>query len=314
MTSFLKYIGKWPPLTLFAGLVILSPPLVEKAYSQAVASGTSASIPQRVITVGGVLTEFVYALGGKDRLVAVDTTSTYPDAAKKLPQVGYQRALSAEGVLAQQPQLILATSDAGPPPAIVQLKASGVAIKIIPHEFSVAGTRSMLRSVAEALKLDAAGRALESTFMQQWQRTEQQLNSYTTHPRVLFVLAHAGGNLQVAGANTAADAMIRLAGGVNAMQGIEAYRPLTAEAVIAAAPEVVLLTTEGLRSAGGAHALWQKPGLALTPAAEKHHLVSLDNLYLLGFGPRLPQAVSELAQALRSGGAPPPSISARPSP
>lgn len=260
---------------------------------------------QRVIAVGGVITEFVYALGAGDRLVAVDTTSTYPDAAKKLPQVGYQRALSAEGVLAQNPALIIATDAAGPPAAIAQLKASGVAIKIIPHPFTLMGARNMLRSVAEALGSSAAGSALEATFMEQWRRTEQQLKTYSGQPRVLFVLAHAGGNVQVAGADTAPDAMIRLARGVNAMQGFAGYKPLTAEAVLAAAPQVILISTEGLRSAGGAQALWQKPGLALTPAAAQHRLVAMDSLYLLGFGPRLPQAVSELARALRTPALPP---------
>lgn len=311
MLALFRYIGWWPLGTLLL-VILLCVPLSYIGAAETESSASSVQPGQRVISVGGVLTEFVYALGASDRLVAVDTTSTYPAAAKKLPQVGYQRSLSAEGVLAQNPALIIATTDAGPPPAMVQLKASGVAIEIIPHEFSLQGARHMLRSVAEALKLDAEGRALDSTFMQQWQTTEQQLKTYNTQPRVLFVLAHAGGNLQVAGANTAADAMIQLAGGVNAMQGIEAYKPLTAEAVLAAAPDVILLTTEGLHSTGGADALWQKPGLALTPAGAKRHLVTLDNLYLLGFGPRLPQAVSELARALRSDGAPPPSISAQP--
>jgi iron complex transport system substrate-binding protein len=288
---------------LLLGAMMVTP-LAYAASSGNESEGTHSVGVQRVIAVGGVLTEFVYALGAGDRLVAVDTTSTYPAVAKKLPQVGYQRALSAEGVLSQNPALILATTDAGPPPAIAQLKASGVAINVIPHEFSLQGTRAMLHSVAAALQLAEQGRALDSTFLQQWQTTEQQLKSYKSQPRVLFVLAHAGGNLQVAGSKTPADAMIQLAGGINAMQGIEGYKPLTAEAVLAAAPDVLLLTTEGLHSAGGADALWQKPGLALTPAAEKRHLVTLDNLYLLGFGPRLPQAVSELAQALRSGGRP----------
>ncbi len=305
MMALLRYIGMWPPLMLIAGiglLIVLEP-----------SAAAASAVKPRVIAVGGVLTEFVYALGAEDRLVAVDTTSTYPAAALKLPQVGYQRALSAEGVLAQKPQLIMATTDAGPPAAIAQLKASGVAIKIIPHEFSLNGARNMLRSVADALTLNAQGNALEATFMEEWQRTEQQLKTYSSQPRVLFILSHAGGNVQVAGTDTAADAMIRLAGGINVMEGIEGYRPLTAEAVIAAAPDVILLSTEGLRSAGGADALWQKPGLALTPAGSERRLVTLDNLYLLGFGPRLPWAVRELAQALRVGGAPPPSITARPS-
>jgi iron complex transport system substrate-binding protein len=92
--------------------------------------------------------------------------------------------------------------------------------------------------------------------------------------------------------------MIRYAGATNVFSGFTGYKPFTAEAAIGAAPDVVLITTEGLETIGGAEKLWARPGLALTPAGAAKRVVAFDALYLLGFGPRLPDAVRDLARQL----------------
>ena len=252
----------------------------------------------RVVAVGGAVTEVVYALGAESRLVATDTTSTFPPAALALPKVGYLRSLSAEGVVALRPDMLLATGDAGPRAALEQLRAAKVGVHILTNEHSVEAARQRIRDVAALLGLAAAGRDLEARFDADWTRAMAGLKRYADTPRVLFILAHTPTNTMVSGDETAAAGMIRLAGGVNALAGFKGYKPLTAEAVIAAAPDVVLITTEGLQAAGGAEAVWAKPGVALTPAAKQRRLVDLDALYLLGFGPRLPAAVRDLALRL----------------
>ena len=93
--------------------------------------------------------------------------------------------------------------------------------------------------------------------------------------------------------------MIRLAGGTNAASGFDGYKPLTAEAAVAAAPQVILVTTSGLESVGGTDGLLDLPGLALTPAGKARRVVAMDDLYLLGFGPRVADAVAALAVKLR---------------
>lgn len=119
-------------------------------------------------------------------------------------------------------------------------------------------------------------------------------------PRAMFILSHSA-SPQVAGRNTAAHAMLDYAGLVNAFTDEQAsafsgYRPMTAEALVSAAPEVIVTTTQGIEAAGGLDKFWSRPGLDLTPAYQRRALVALDALYLIGFGPRLPQAVAELHQ------------------
>lgn len=253
---------------------------------------------ERVICVGGALTEIVYRLGAESLLVAADTTSFYPPAAQALPKVGYQRSLSAEGVLSLRPTVVLTTPDAGPPAAIEQLKSAGVRLVRTEEGHSFDALLRAVRTVADAIGRSADGARLADELKAQWLAAQSAIKARANAkpPRVLFVLSHSA-NVQVSGAGTAAHSMIELAGGVNALQGFNGYRPLSAEAVLAAAPDVILATQQGIEALGSEAALLARPGLALTPAGKARRVVAPDALYLLGFGPRLPQAVLDLAHA-----------------
>lgn len=268
-------------------------------FAALLASGTALAWPQRVVSVGGAVTEAVYALGVGERLVAADSTSTWPEPAARLPRVGYMRTLSAEGVLSMRPDLVLASGDAGPQSALKQIQGAGVAVTVLDDGHSFQSLRANLRIIAAALDLGSEGEVLGSRLDDDWAKTLAAVRAYRTQPRVAFILAHAGTGMLVAGEGTAAGTMIRLAGATNALTGFKGYKPLTAEAIIGAQPEVLLITEQGLAAVGGAERLWQAPGLGLTPAAAARNIVAMDALYLLGFGPRLPQAVRELAERLR---------------
>jgi iron complex transport system substrate-binding protein len=287
------------PLSLLAALLCAAA-LPFSAHAQAPSQAPAQE--QRIVAVGGALTEIVYALGAEKRLVAVDTTSIYPEAALRLPKVGYMRSLSSEGLLAMKPSVVLATSEAGPPQAISQLKSAGVRIELVNADHTFEELRNKVKVVAAALGMEAQGRKLDDSLQAEWQATQNAAQAVSARkPKVLFILSHTPSNTMVSGQGTAADAVIRYAGGVNAMQGFTGYKPLSAEAVIGAAPDFILITREGLEAIGGPDKLWEKPGLALTPAAKGKRYAAPDALYLLGFGPRMPQAVRELAGKLRAG-------------
>lgn len=262
-------------------------------------TGALAQPRDRVISAGGALTEIVFALGADDRVIAVDTTSSEPAEVAALPKIGYMRALSSEGVLALRPQLLLAVAEVGPPAALRQIRDAGVRVVNGDADHSIEGVKAKVRLVAQALGLSAAGVALESKIDGEWRTTQLAVGMPARPVRVLFVLAHGGTTLSLAGAETAADAMIRYAGGTNAMSGFKGFRAATVKAVVAAQPDVILVTREGIEALGGVGNLLAKPGFALTPAGRTKNVASFDALYLLGFGPRTPQAVRELAERLR---------------
>lgn len=276
------------------------------ALPGSVLAQAAQAAPKRVVVIGGALAETAFALGGAEtpryRLVGADTTCTYPDAAKRLPKVGYQRALSAEGLLSLRPDLVLASAEAGPPTAIAQVKNAGVAVTTFDERHDVESVRAKITGVAQALDVRDAGAALLQRFDRDWQAARDAVAARAPGgaqpPRVLFVLNHTGNQALVAGQRTAADAMIRYAGARNAMQGFDHYKPLTTEALAAAAPDIVLISDEGLAAVGGRAALLATPGFGATPAGRAQRVVSLDALFLLGFGPRLPLAVTTLHRRL----------------
>jgi iron complex transport system substrate-binding protein len=257
---------------------------------------------RRVITLGSAVTETVFALGAGAEVVGVDASSVWPAEAASRAQVGYHRQLSAEGVLGLRPTHVLATDEAGPPAALSQLGAAGVHVVTLVATHDPVGASARIRAIGVAIGRRDESIRLATTLEAEFEAAARYVAADASRPRVLFVYARGAGTLQVAGRDNAADAMIALAGGVNAVTGFDGYRPLTPEAAVGAAPDVVLLTTRGATSVGGTDAVWALPGLALTPAGASRRLVVFDDLLLLGFGPRAGAGAQALAVALRARG------------
>ena len=262
------------------------------AWSAAQAQPKNA-VAQRIVALGGALTEVVYALGAESRLVGTDTTSVHPPAALQTAKVGYMRQLSAEGLLSLRPDAVLGTHEAGPAVVLEQVRSAGVQVELVQADHSWQEVQRKLQLVGRMTGRSAAAQALQARLDGEWAQTQQQVARAAQRPRALFILAHSGSPM-VAGTNTAADALIRFAGGVNVAASFEGYKPLTAEAMASAAPQVLINTSQGMEALGGAAAFWQRPELALTPAYRRRALVAMEANHLLGFGPRLPQAVQEL--------------------
>ena len=277
-----------PLKILIRGLLIVS--LMSSWVSYALAA------PARVVAIGGALTETIYALGAEKLLVGNDTTSYYPPAANELPKVGYQRALSAEGILSLSPDLVILTDDAGPPAVLKQLSHAGVQLLKVPAGRSFADVKSTILRVADALDYRAKSTLLIERLEAQVRALESSVATQGKTKQVLFVLQHSGGAALVAGANTSADSMIHLSGADNVVSAYSGYKPLTPEALIALQPDVILVTSQGLEQTGGVEQLLKIPGLAFTPAAKSGHVIAMDALLLLGFGPRSAEAALQLNQ------------------
>lgn len=272
--------------------------LTAAALAGTITDATGATVqvqdPARIITLSGGVTETVHALGLGDRIVGVDSGSRYPEAATKVAQLGYHRQLSAEGVLSLTPDLVIATEDTGPPSTVEQLKAADVPVVILPATPSIQGARTRIELAATLLdRPDAGARILASI-----DEDLASLSEAGEGPRVVFVYARGGGVMNIAGTRTAAHSMIEAAGAIQAIDSYSGYRPLTPEALVAAAPEVIVFTTGGLQAAGGIDAVLKMPGVALTPAGKARRIIALDDLLLLGLGPRTGEAATALAQAL----------------
>lgn len=261
-------------------------------------TASTSSAAERIVSGGGTLTEIIYALGAQDELVAADISSVYPPEATKLPQIGYARQLSAEGILGTNPTMLVVADDAGPTAVIDQVKAAGVKVVTVTHGHTPEAAEERILKIGEALNRKAGAEKIAASLKADLEVTRKEVESQPARPKVLFIYARGGGTMNVAGRDTSAESIIELAGGKNAVDGYQGYKPLTAEGAVEAAPDFILVSTRGLEAAGGIDGLLQQPGLALTPAGKEKRVVVLDDLYLLGFGPRLGQAARELSEQL----------------
>ena len=255
----------------------------------------SVSAPARIVSLGGGVTEVVYALGAGDKVVGVDASSVYPHEVWRGPaRLKYHRQLTTEGLLALAPDLVIATTSAGPPAALEQVRSAGVPVVMLDDTASVEAAAQRITDLGALLDADAAAAGLVQTL-----RADLAGIGEPAAPKsVLFIYARGGGTLNVAGSDTAAQTVIELAGGNNALKGYSGYKPLTSEGLVAAAPDVILLTTKGLEALGGAEGVLQQPGVLLTPAGQQGRIVSIEDSLLLSFGPRLGKGAAALAEAL----------------
>ena len=265
-------------------------------------AGSSALAQDRpggIVSIGGSVTEIIFALGAGNQLVARDTTSTFPQAATALPDVGYMRALSPEGVLSVDPALIVAEEGAGPPDTIAILKAADVRFVSVPQRYTANGIASKIKTVGKAIGARMKAEALADHVTTELAQTVARSRNRTgTDKSVLFVLSTQGGRIMASGTGTAPAAMMEMAGARNAITGFEGYKPLTDEAVIAAAPDVILMMDrQGSHDSSPAD-LVALPSVAATPAGRTGAVIRMNGLYLLGFGPRTAYAVRDLHDAL----------------
>ncbi|RWM23187.1 MAG: hemin ABC transporter substrate-binding protein [Mesorhizobium sp.] len=256
--------------------------------------------PSKIAAIGGSITEIVFALGEQDRLVARDSTSRYPEAALKLPDVGYMRQLSPEGVLSVNPSGILALHGSGPKQAVDVLKKTSIPFIEVPERYDHEGILEKIRIVGKALGADSKADALAAEIDAKLKAAEKQTASIKDRKRVLFVLSMQGGKILASGSDTAADGIIKLSGGVNAVDGFSGYKQLSDEAVITGKPDVILM----MNNAGPAASddeLFANPSILSTPAGAARKVIRMDGSYLLGFGPRTADVIHDLAASLYGG-------------
>lgn len=178
-----------------------------------VLAASAAELPQskanRIVAVGGAVTEIVYALGLEQRLVGVDTTSLYPpEALQQKPNVGYMRQLSAEGVLGLNPNPIIATEGAGPKEILAVLNEAKIPVVTVPETYSENGILERIRVVARELGAEQRGKCLIDSVNGELAKLSKLREHIEDKRRVMFVISIVNGQAMVAGRNTAADAII----------------------------------------------------------------------------------------------------------
>ncbi|MEO8641907.1 ABC transporter substrate-binding protein [Pseudomonas sp.] len=269
--------------------------------------GAAAELPQRWVSAGGALSEWISALGGESKLVGVDTTSQHPESLKALPSIGYQRQLSAEGILSLRPQILVGTEEMGPPPVLSQVRSAGVQVELFSAQPDLSTLQGNLQRLGKLLGVDDQASHLFQTYQQQLDQqrirvTRAQLKEKS--PGVLLLLGHAGGKPLIAGKDTAADWLLQQAGGHN-LATHTGYKPFSVESLVSLDPDVLVFADRALTGDAARAALFKEnPILSSTRAAKDGRVMELDPTLLVGgLGPRLPAALKKLSDAFYPGSA-----------
>ena len=261
----------------------------------------NAAIPKRIITLSAALTETADALGFGKNIVAVDVTSMYPAFVNKLPKVSNNRSVSAEGLIAFAPDLVLAPEGSVSKEIQYQLKSAGIRFVGIKQEYSVAGALMFIRTVAAALQSAPKGEILAKQTEIKIKQSLATIKTAGKIPKVLFIYARGTGTMLVAGKKTSMDAIITLYGGKNAVQEFNEFKPYTTEALIKANPDVILMFEFGYNSLGGINSILKMPGVGQTTAGKNKKIVQMDADLLVNFSVRLDQAITALNNKINSG-------------
>jgi iron complex transport system substrate-binding protein len=261
----------------------------------------AAELPQRWISAGGSVSEWIVELGGESRLVAVDTTSQHPASLAKMPKIGYQRQLSAEGILALRPDLLVGSEEMGPPPVLDQLRRASVRVEMLSSKPELPALENNLKQLGAWLGKPDHAQSEFAAFRDNLNKLSNRLaTNKAPAPRVLLLVGGAGDRPLVAGSDTLGAWLLTQAGAHN-IATHKGYKPLSSEMLLGLDPSFIVIADRRINGPEAAQALVaQNPGLASSRAVRENHLLPLDATLLVGgLGPRLPAAAEALAQAFR---------------
>ncbi|MGD9712303.1 MAG: hemin ABC transporter substrate-binding protein [Thermomicrobiales bacterium] len=263
-------------------------PVLPVTITDATGAEVTVTDISRIVPLSGDIAEIIAALGLIDHIVGVDLSAVYPEELLALPKIGVERNLNAEGILAVEPTVVIGKEAAGPPPVLEQVKGAGVPVVIISEPQTIEAPVAKITAVAEALGVSDAGAALAESTQASIDEAMALTEGLTERPTAIVLYLQQGGIQLVAGGGTVASAMLEAAGAMDAAipAGIMGYQPVTSEALVAAAPEIIVTQTLGAESVGGIDGLLEIPGIAETPAGQNGRIYIYDDELLLGMTPR----------------------------
>lgn len=191
---------------------------------------------QRIISLAPSMTELLFSLGAGPRIVGVMAFSDYPPAATDIPVVGQSDLLDMEGILALQPDLIVAWKTGNPRSAIARLQALGIPVYIA-EPVSLASIAVELENLARLTGLEEQGKTIAADFLAALNDLAQA-NADKTDVRVFYQVWDSP-LISVGGAELIND-IIRLCGGRNIFADLPVGPKVSVEAVLSRNPDTII--------------------------------------------------------------------------
>ncbi|WP_438970584.1 heme/hemin ABC transporter substrate-binding protein [Methylophaga sp.] len=240
-------------------------------------SSNAETVSPRLVSVDGNATEILLQLGVAKHIVAADLTSQ-----SLLPQpvenLGYHRALSAEGLLQQYPDLIIGSNHMGPDSTLLALEKAKIPILQLQSPNTLEQLKVNIDLLATQLQAESAAQKL----LQQLDNRQKSLFKKLPEkrPSIVFLLDIGERGLSQAGTDTTGDALIKLLGGKNISQ-FSGYKSISIEALLAANPDIILVGSRSDSLDSASKLLDRQPLLQHSQANKNTNIVSVNAATLI---------------------------------
>jgi len=269
-------------------------------YKPIFAECSKAKDTSRIVVAGGSITEILFFLNAHQNIVAVDTTSNFPEDAKELPSIGYVRALSSEGVLSLNPTLIIGESDMGPENVLQQIRKTKIELRILDEINSIKGIEEKILCIANILgktKTDALGKRKSFDKSVNNLKIISEIN-LKKNIKGMVILMMQGTSPVIAGRNTSGGDFLEMIGSKNSMNSFEGWKPVGKESILISNPNFILVTKRAIKNYNSLSSFIKESGIEMTQAAKTKNIYPLDGMSFLGFGPRTIHSGLELSNKI----------------
>jgi iron complex transport system substrate-binding protein len=252
----------------------------------------------RVVAVSKQINEFLYAINAESVLVARDLTSIYPPEIRKLPSVGYHRALSAEGIISMRPTMLLTDGNVGPDPVLAQVRKVGIPVVIMTPGSGVDSAQMLMAQLGKVFHHEHDADSVIAKWTADMASALADTLEWAKGPRPRVLMMHMG---QIANdylaikRGSTGDQIIRWAGGVNAIDSVGGMMRLTPELIAKARPDIIIATDVGFDRLGSVDKFAAMPGVAQTPAGKSKRIYRVDETEIMYFGPRTAPSIVKIA-------------------
>lgn len=258
---------------------------------------------KRIVCVSKQINEYIYDLGAEKDLVAVDLSSTFPEQIKKLPTVGYHRALSAEGIISAKPTLFLHDGNVGPEQIINQIKKVGIPVAEIKAGRSIDSARLLMKEVGKYFGKEKEADSVIKLWDAAMADVLKDTINYVGKPKPKVLIIHYGrvvNNYLAVTKKSPATKMLEWAGAVNVIDSAGGMARTSAEMIAKVAPDIIIATDFGFDKFGSAEKFKSLPGVALTPAAKNNRIYRIEENEIIYFSTRTPSVIKKLKQMIHT--------------
>jgi iron complex transport system substrate-binding protein len=251
----------------------------------------------RIVALANGSAEIIDAMGFKKLIVGRDIAST-DESLKEIPVVSTGHQVVAEKIIALQPDLVMIDESVGPQEAIAALRKAGIRVELINEVWSVDDITKKVEAIAQLMGLPQTGAELSKEIESTIALVGEKVSG---SPRIAFLYLRGGSSIYLLGGKgSGADSMLKALGAVDigALMSNVPFAPFTAESFAVEDPHILLVMSKGLESVGGVDGLVNLPGVAQTTAGKKRAVIAIDDSLLLSFGPRTPDLLLKIAEAI----------------